>query len=263
AVTKTRPTEMLFRCTRLRLSPRAFVPAAKLRTLLCSCGLQEVVTAHGDDFAAEVATRTAYQQFAPLFTPYFTLESQHLTMLGDTAIDEFLSRAILDYAMHAGLVLTVNATKQLNAVMHNHYALRLFAKELRFDELVVPLSMSNASGDGPAAEAAGLDFLEPQHVGLSGHDVAGTSFHDAPLRAGQSPLGWMFSHFVGAVQQVFGRDAARLLLSHTYGGLDANLPGCAAALLLRTLQHFPAANVTEAVLAAQGLPLRFVAKTRV
>ncbi|RNF20909.1 uncharacterized protein Tco025E_03614 [Trypanosoma conorhini] len=253
---------MVCRRSRLFFSPHA-VPPHKLQALLRSCGLQDIVEAHGDNFARAVAARPRYQLFAPLFTPYFTVESHHLTMLGDTLIDDFLSQAMLRYAVHAGLVLTMNATRQLNAVLHNHFTLRLFAKELHFDELAVPLSLEGCAADDAGGEAGNrLAFLEPQHVGLREHDVAGTSFQFTPLRAGQSPLGWMFSHFIGALQQAFGGAVVPRVLSRVYGDVDVNLPGGAAALLLRTLQHFPAGNVTEAVLAAQGLPLRFVTKTR-
>ncbi|RNF10464.1 hypothetical protein TraAM80_01510 [Trypanosoma rangeli] len=251
-------------CSRRFLSSRA-VPQHKLRALLCSCGLQDIVEAYGDNFAREVASRPQYQLFIPLFTPYFTIEGHHLTMLGDTLIDDFLSQTMLRYAVHAGLVLTTNATRQLNAVLHNHFTLRLFAKELHFDELAVPLSLEAFAADDDEGSETGnrLAFLEPKHVGLREHDVAGTSFHVTPLRSGQSPLGWMFSHFIGALQQAFGAAVVPRVLSRVYGDVDVNLPGGAAALLLRTLQHFPAGNVTEAVVAAQGLPLRFVTKTRV
>ncbi|ESS64610.1 hypothetical protein TCDM_07298 [Trypanosoma cruzi Dm28c] len=254
---------MVYRRSRLSLLSRA-VPPSKLQALFLRCGLRDIVEAHGDNFAREAAMRSKYQLFSPLFTPYFTIESHHLTMLGDTIIDDFLSQAMLRYAIHAGLVLTTNATRQLNAVLHNHFTLRLFAKELHFDELAVPLNLDSLlADDGGKTTGDRLAFLEPQHVGLREHDVAGTSFQVTPLRAGQSPLGWMFSHFIGALQQTLGSDVVRRVLSHTYGDVEVNLPSGAEALLLRTLQHFPAGNVTEAVLAAQGLPLRFVTKTRV
>ncbi|ORC91113.1 uncharacterized protein TM35_000061180, partial [Trypanosoma theileri] len=117
------------------------IPAEKLELLLQRCGLHSIIDAHGgsDNFARIVHSHTEYQLFAPLFTPYFTISHHQLTMLGDTIMDDFLTRAIMDYAIHMGLVLTVNATRQLKAVLHNHFTLRLFAKELHFDELVVPL----------------------------------------------------------------------------------------------------------------------------
>nr|CCC90714.1 unnamed protein product [Trypanosoma congolense IL3000] len=116
-------------------SARVAVPVDRLYDLFMRCGLGSIVKRN----AVQLRSPVALQAFMPLFTTNFTIESQHLTTLGDIVIDEFLSGEVLQYAMHTGLVLTANACKQLNAVLHNHYALRLFAKELCFDELAVPL----------------------------------------------------------------------------------------------------------------------------
>ncbi|CBH11422.1 hypothetical protein, conserved [Trypanosoma brucei gambiense DAL972] len=246
----------------LLLAPRRVaVPVDRLRELFLRCGLRNVV----ENNAAQFGDRAMLQAFMPLFTPHFTIENHHFTMLGDIAIDDFLSTEVLQYAMHAGLVLTANACKQLNAVLHNHFTLRLFAKDLHFDELAVPLGVNDLARDqdDESVGAAKLEFLTAKHVGLRGRDTLGTSFHMTPLRCGQSPLGWVFSHFVGAVHHHLGRDATRELLLHVYGNrLNTGLPNAATRLLLRTLQHFPPMNVAEAILAAQGLQAQFVSRTR-
>nr|CCC48148.1 conserved hypothetical protein [Trypanosoma vivax Y486] len=257
------------RARTLSVSRYPKVPVQKLHDLLVECGLGDIVK----ERASVLQDPVALQPFAPLFTPYFTIENQHLTTRGDIIIDEFLSNVVLKYTLHAGLILTVNACKQLNAVLHNHFTLRLFAKELHFDELTVPLNTGDMGNFDPHKEgvmvgekedACELSFLEAKHVGLSRHDVAGTSFQITPLRCGQSTLGWIFSHFVGAVHRGFGQKATQRLLLKVYGDdLDVRLPSAAASLLLRTVQHFPPGNVAEAILAAQGLQAQFVGKTRV
>lgn len=249
--------------------------------------------------AAAMMANPAYAVFAPLFSPFFDFHQQQLTTLGDVIIDRYLSDKLAAYSMHSGLILTVNAAKQWNAVFHNHFSLRLFANELQFGELAIPLShdfqptadvassgatsSTAASGDEPpkskgddsrraggraadarAAMVSCLSRLEARRSGPSRRDVAGTSFASNLLSCGQSPLGWKFSHFIGAVHQVFGPPAATTALETLYGlEGDAHLMDRAASFLMRVLEYYPAMNVAEAILAAQGMPVTYRGKTRV
>ncbi|CCW63029.1 unnamed protein product [Phytomonas sp. EM1] len=153
--------------------------------------------------------------------------------------------------------MSVNSSKQLNAVLHNHFSLQLFAHELKLNDLAIPLA--HEVGEGHAS----LDFLEAQRPPVRDRDTAGTSFHITPLPEGQSPLGWKMSHFIGAVHLSFGNTASMKALESLYDLSNAgNVVGCASSLLLRTVECFPATNVAGALLAAQGIPVRFVGKTR-
>lgn len=213
-----------------------------------------------DQFAAD----PCFFSFHPLFTPYFDFHNQQLTTLGDTVIDDYLSDVTLAYCAHMGIVMTVNSARQFNSVFHNHFALQLFASQLGFASLAIPVEAPDAESMRPAAMHAALDYLKPHRVGVSHRDTAGTSFHMTPLSCGQSPLGWKLSHFVGAVHQTFGPEAARTTLESVYNlSNQGNLPGSAATLLLNLIERYPTASVAEAVLAAQGIPVRFVGKTRI
>lgn len=213
---------------------------------------------------SELQNHPRFDVFRPLFTPFFDFHQHQLTTLGDVVIDDYLSQAFLVYSCHRGITLTVNATRQLNAVLHNHYTLRHFACQLGFEELAVPLSGSPTVHEGkPSGASLSLDFLEAQRVQISPHDVAGTSFQFTPLAAGQSSMGHRFSHFIGAVHQCFGADVALQLLARVYGIEDVeNVPRLASDLLLRVLESVAPTNVCEALLAAQGLPVRFIGVTR-
>lgn len=203
--------------------------------------------------------------FLPLFTTKFHFHQHQLTTLGDALVDRYLSAALLQYCTRRGAVLTTNAAGEVNAVLHNHFTLRLFAKELQFEAMAMsPEQQRGATPDGVEAAASSLDFLEAERASMRRQDVAGTSHQITLLPCGQSPLGWKFSQFVGAVQQTFGNEAATRVLEHVYQLRDEpNLPRRASQLLLRVLEHFPATSVAEAVLAAQGLAVHYTAKSRI
>ncbi|KAK7197286.1 hypothetical protein NESM_000675300 [Novymonas esmeraldas] len=208
-------------------------------------------------------SRSAAAPFAPLFTTqHFDAHQHHLTTLGDALVDRYLSAAVLKYTSRRGTTFTTNTAGELNAVLHNHFTLRLFAKELQFEAM--QLSRDDADGGGGDASAASLHFLEAESSAVRKRDVAGTSYQVALLPCGQSPLGWKFSQFVGAVHQIMGDTAATSVLERVYQLQDeSNVPRRASLLLLRTLELFPALNVAEALLAAQGLSVHFAARSRV
>ncbi|CCW66115.1 unnamed protein product [Phytomonas sp. Hart1] len=248
---------MLFLCTRLNLcsttvGERAFRCFVEI---LKKCGISEGFQI--PQTPNDLSSREIFQPFLPLFTPYFHFHNQQLTTLGDTVIDDYLSAVLLDYGSHSGLLMSVNTSKQLNSIFHNHYSLQLFAHELRLDDLAIPLTHKRAPGD------VALDFLETQRPPLRDLDTAGTSFYLAPLPSGQSPLGWKLSHFIGCLQRSFGNAVGMRALQSLYD-LDntGDVVGRASSLLLRTVERFPASNVAGALLAAQGVPVRFVGKTR-
>lgn len=220
----------------------------------------------------EFTTNAKYYLFSPLFTHSFDFYQQQLTCLGDTLIDDYLSTLLLDYSLHSGLVLTVNAARQWNAVFHNHLAMRLFAVGLHFTELAIPLTENfhaDSPGETPNENAtsrmlACLSQLEPHRRGPTARDLAGTSFMHGTMPCGHSSLGWKFSHFVGAVHQVFGADAATRLLHHVYDlNGTGNIMLRASSFLLRTLRLYPAESVAYSILAAQGLPVRYVGKSKI
>lgn len=239
--------------------------------------------------AAEMRDRRRYHIFSPLFTPSFDFYQQHLTALGDSCIDSYLSSALMKYSLRTNLVMSVNNARQWSSVFHHHLALRLLANELQFTELAIPVSQDfhvasttadrnqegNTENDkqkinqekiSPCVEHMRqcIAQLQPPLVGPSRRDVAGTSFSSGRvLPCGQSPLGWKLSHFIGAVHLVFGPDAVRRTLSTIYD-LDrtGNVMESAAQFLLRLLKVYPALSIVESLLAAQGLSVRYVGKSR-
>lgn len=246
---------MCLRFSKIRCAPVGEGALRNFASLLNRCGVTN------DTFLpkayTELATSSRFKAFRPLFTPSFSFQDQQLTTYGDIIVDEYLSRVTLAYCAHIGIIMSVNTAKQLNAVFHNHFTMRLFAKELGFEQLMMPTGDLDTTGDA-------LDFLEAQASGVQARDTAGTTFHITPLAAAQSPLGWKFSHFIGALQQTYGDETAHNALERIYG-LEGtgHLGERASSLLLRILDHFPAPNVAEALLSAQGLSVRFVGKTRV
>lgn len=220
---------------------------------------------------AQFISHSKFRVFSPLFTPSFDFHNHHLTTLGDCLVDEFLSSTLMQFSFNGDM--SVNAAKQWNAVFHNHFSMRLFASELHFSELAIPLSSryrvegeedDDPSNNQAAAMASCLDALEARSSGPSRRDLAGTSFMVGPLPGGQSPLGWKFSHFIGAVHTVFGRAAALTAVGTFLNEwLATSDPFKAASnFLLHLLNYFPAANVSEALLAAQGYTLKYVGKSR-
>lgn len=199
--------------------------------------------------------------FLPLFTTKFHFHQHQLTTLGDALMDRYLSASIFQYCTRRGTVLTTNAARELNAVLHNHFALRLFAKELQFEAMAMSPEQDVSALN--QLSRSSLGFLEAGRVSVRRQDVAGTSHQVALLPCGQSPLGWKFSQFVGAVHRAFGNEAVTAVLEHVYQLHDEpHVPRRASQLLLRVLEHFPATNVAEAVLAAQGLAVHYTAKSR-
>lgn len=210
--------------------------------------------------APEDIERSSISDFSPLFTARFDFHHHRLSTLGDAVIEQYLSSAFLHYTAHHGLVLTVNTINQLKALLHNHFVLHLFSKQLQLDALV--MDNSDVKSCAPSA-APPLAFLEPEETGISRHDVVGTSFHVTPLPAGQSPLGWKFSHFIGALYQLLGHHEAATALESLYHlATETNLPRCASDLALHVLEKYPVVSVAEALLAAQGIATRYTAKTR-
>lgn len=202
--------------------------------------------------------RSTAAPFAPLFTTHFDAHQHQLTTLGDAIIDAYLSQAVLRYCARRGTTLTTNAAGELNAVLHNHFTLRLFAKELQFEAMA--MTRGDASASDPAAQ---LGFLEAERHTVRKQDVVGTSYQVGLLPSAQSPLGWKFSQFVGAVHQTLGADSATQALERVYQLQgEPNVPHRASSLLLRVLEHFPALNVAEALLAAQGLSVHYTARSR-
>jgi hypothetical protein len=247
-------------CRVLRTSPVDLVAYRCLLQALRQCG---VTYAHVlPDTTPAALSRGSAASFLPLFTTKFHFHQHQLTTLGDTLVDRYLSAALLRYCTRRGTVLTTNAANEVNAVLHNHFTLRLFAKELQFEAMAMsPEQRDSHRQSGPAGDS--LDFLEAERVSVRRQDVVGTSHQVGLLSCGQSPLGWKFSQFVGAVHQTFGRDAAAQVLEHVYQLQDEpNVPRRASQLLLRVLEHFPATSVAEAVLAAQGLAVHYTAKSR-
>lgn len=209
------------------------------------------------DATPSVLSSGAAASFLPLFATQFHFHQHQLTTLGDALVDRYLSAAVLQYCTRRGAVLTTNAAGELNAVLHNHFTLRLFAKELQFEAMAMSPE-HHLDGAGGS-----LDFLEPERASVRRQDVAGTSHHVALLPCGQSPLGWRFSQFIGAVHQTLGNDAVTRVLNHVYALQDEpTVPRRATQLLLRVLEHYPAMSVAEAVLAAQGLAVHYTAKSR-
>ncbi|KAG5469264.1 hypothetical protein LSCM1_02479 [Leishmania martiniquensis] len=207
-------------------------------------------------------SHTAAALFSPLLTTQFDAHQHQLTTLGDAIVDRYLSAAVLKYCAHRGITLTSNAASELNAVLHNHFTMRLFAKDLHFEAM----GMIRDEGDAESSNLSvrPLDFLESDKAPMRRQDVAGTSYQVALLPCGQSSLGWKFSQFIGAVHQSIGLDAATRVLEHLYQLQDEpSVPRRASQLLLRTLEHFPALNVAEAILAAQGLSVHYTARSRV
>ncbi|KPA76872.1 putative mitochondrial hypothetical protein [Leptomonas pyrrhocoris] len=203
----------------------------------------------------------AASSFLPLFTTKFHFHQHQLTTLGDALVDRYISATLLQYCIRRGSVLTTNAAAEINAVLHNHFTLRLFAKELQFEAMAMSPEQSLHSLDDLSDNTLG--FLEAERASVRRQDVAGTSHQVALLACGQSSLGWKFSQFVGAVHQTFGSEAATRVLEHVYALQDEpNVPRRASQLLLRVLEHFPATGVAEAVLAAQGLAVHYTAKSR-
>eukprot|EP00796_Vickermania_ingenoplastis_P004150 gene4150-2992_t len=236
----------------------------KFLKLLGQCGIP---TTSIPATPAAMAAEPKFHIFTPLFTPHFDFHQHQLTTLGDTLVDEYLATALMDYSLHASLLVSVPSAKQWNAVWHNHFAMRRFANELEFGELAIPLTadFSVGSKDGPSTERmkACLRLLEARRTGPSRRDLAGTSFATGTLPCGQSPLGWKFSHFVGAVHQAFGPAAVASVLEYVYQLRGSgNIMFKAADFLLQLLATYPAPNVAEALLAAQGLPVRYVGITR-
>ncbi|GET91742.1 hypothetical protein, conserved [Leishmania tarentolae] len=208
-------------------------------------------------------SHTAAAAFSPLFTIKFDAHHHQLTTLGDAIIDRYLSAAVLKYCCHRNITLTTNAASELNAVLHNHFTLRLFAKDLHFDAMMLAREEADFEASHPSA-APPLNFLEAETRPLRTQDVAGTSYQVALLPCGQSSLGWKFSHFVGAVHQSLGPDAATCVLEHVYQLHDgSSVPRQASKVLLRALEHFPAPNVAEAILAVQGLSVHYTTRSRV
>ncbi|KAG5494182.1 hypothetical protein GH5_02172 [Leishmania sp. Ghana 2012 LV757] len=200
--------------------------------------------------------------FSPLFTTQFDAHQHQLTTLGDAIVDRYLSSAILKYCSRRGITFTINSANELNAVLHNHFTLRLFAKDLHFEAMGMIREEGDADSSDPSVTP--LHFLEADNPLVRRQDVAGTSYQVALLPCGQSSLGWKFSQFVGAVHQSLGPDAATRVLEHVYQLQDEpNVPQRASKLLLRTLEHFPALNVAEAILAVQGLSVHYTARSRV
>lgn len=241
----------------------------KFLRLLMSCGICSAVI---PPTPQKLAADPSFQVFSTLFTPDFNFHQLQLTTAGDTYIDMYLSDVLTDYCLHNNLILTVNGSKQWNAVFHNHYALRLLANELQFGELAIPLTQdySEDSFVSPTEKSAVdlmsscLSQLEARQSGPGKRDVAGTSFMHGLLPCGPSPLGWKFSHFIGAIHQVFGPAAAQNTLERIYRlREEKNVMDRASSFLMRVLQSYPALSVAESILAAQGLPVRYYGKTRV
>ncbi|CAJ1011545.1 hypothetical protein Q4I28_006858 [Leishmania naiffi] len=208
-------------------------------------------------------SQTVAAPFSPLFTTQFDAHHHQLTTLGDALVDRYLSAAVLKYCCRRNITLTTNAASELNAVLHNHFTLRLFAKELHFEAM----GMTCDEGDGELCDSSAtppLYFLQAETAPIRKQDVAGTSYQVALLPCGQSSLGWKFSQFVGAVHQSMGLEAATRVLEHVYQLQDEpNVPSRASKLLLGVLEHFPALNVAEAILAVQGLSVHYTSRSRV
>ncbi|KPI86882.1 hypothetical protein ABL78_4072 [Leptomonas seymouri] len=247
------------RCLPLRSKPVDAVAYGCLLQALRQCGVayKHVLS---ESTPAAVSSGAA-ASFLPLFTTKFHFHQHQLTTLGDALVDRYLSAVLLQYCSRRGSVLTMNAAAEINAVLHNHFTLRLFAKELQFEAMTMSPELRSRSSEDFSHET--LDFLEPERVSVRRQDVSGTSHHVSLLPCGQSPLGWKFSQFVGAVHQNFGDEAATRVLEHVYQlQNEPNVPRRASQLLLRVLEHFPATSVAEAVLAAQGLAVHYTAKSR-
>lgn len=238
--------------------------------------------------AAEMRENAQYHIFSPLFTPSFDFHQQHLTAMGDSCIDSYLSSVLLKYSLRTNLVLSGNSARQWNSIFHHHLALRFLASELQFTELAIPLSQDfhlpttsdegqqsngqEGSMSGSAEENVSvvermqrcMMQLEARRMGPSKRDVTGTSFNVLQvLPCGQSPLGWKFSHFIGAVHLVFGPSAVWRALNAIYSLEESrNLMEAAARFLLRLLEVYPALSITESLLAAQGLRVGYKGKSR-
>lgn len=198
--------------------------------------------------------------FAPLFSNGFVFENNQLTTFGDTLVDHYLAQRMAEYCLAMGVVCTSNTAKQINAVFHNHFVMRMFSEELGFQTL--PHDQLAVDEKTPTGECLTLSDLECSESGPRPTDLLGTTFAFSPLPAGQSALGWKFSHFIGAVHQTYGRDAVDELLDNLYQLKgSSNLGGAATKLLLKIVERFGAMNVAEALLAAQGVPAEFFAKT--
>ncbi|KAG5494966.1 hypothetical protein JKF63_02018 [Porcisia hertigi] len=205
---------------------------------------------------------TAAAPFSPLFTTRFDSHQHQLTTLGDALVDCYLSAAVLKYCSRRGITLTANAASELNAVLHNHFTSRLFAKDLQFDAMQMVREDGYCQGNDPSWRS--LNFLEAETPVMKRQDIAGTSYQVSLLPSGQSPLGWKFSQFVGALHQSMGLEAATRVLERVYQLHDEpNVPTRASQLLLRVLEHFPAMNVAEGILAVQGLSAHYSARSRV
>lgn len=230
-----------------------------------------------------------YHIFSPLFTPSFDFHQQHLTAIGDSCIDEYLSSLLLKYCLQTNAVLSANTARQWNSVFHNHLALRFLASELQFTELAIPLSQdfqvqsthpraqqkTNTATDKERLHSEEcsssvermhqcIQQLQARYIGPSKRDVAGTSFSSMRmLPCGQSPLGWKLSHFIGALHLVFGPAAVRRTLNTIYDlERGTNVMEAAVRFLLRLLKVYPALSVVESLLAAQGLRVRYVGQSR-
>ncbi|EPY36802.1 hypothetical protein AGDE_06735 [Angomonas deanei] len=190
--------------------------------------------------------------FDPVLTPHFNFYDQQLTFLGDTAVQNYVTREITNFCVRTNKHFTVNGSKQLCSIFQNHCSLRLFAKRLGFDELATPISTISDTD---------LSFLESEHRGLRRADVQGTSFEVSALASAQSPLGWKLSHFIGATWQVCGPKTVEDLLESLFQLGSGNPTAAALKLLSDMAEHFSPECVAEALLAEQGLPLRFTCKS--
>ncbi|EPY23086.1 hypothetical protein STCU_07874 [Strigomonas culicis] len=111
--------------------------------------------------------------------------------------------------------------------------------------------------------AAGGMLIQSSQPDVHHRDIAGTSFHSAPLSGAHSALGWKFSHFIGCLDQVYGTQQALAALDAMYRLSDAGSTAHRAqSLLLQCVEHFPSMNLAEALLAAQGMPVRYVTRTK-
>lgn len=238
----------------LRSVRRKSIPLDDLQSLFSSLRLS------GPDYQFQglhdASSSTKWNVFYPLFTNTFAFENHQLTTLGDALIDDYLSTVFGNYFLDMGIVATHSTVKQLNAIFHNHFTMRLFAEEHGFMTLASPLDDTKINSLSDTEED--LSFLVPATTGPRTQDLAGTSFDFVPLRSGQSNLGWKFSHFIGALFQTYQQEAVTTVLETVFDlQSSSNIPSKATKLLLRLLSKYPASNVAEAILAAQGVDVQF------
>lgn len=201
---------------------------------------------------------------SPLFTEHFSFESDQYTTLGWSICRHQVADAVASHCLSRQVAVSPHVTKAAVSILCNDYSMRYHAERLGFLNLSSsPLDMNGDTLDLNDFSAL-MKSLRAPLSGPQKSDLRGTSFEPSPHKFSQSSLGAKLSHLIGCINVHCGRTCARTAARRLFR-LDShdNLPFVIAQHLQSVVEKHHVGPVTMAILAAQGISVRFRSRSLV